>query len=116
MRTLSFNVEGQRLRKDADCDFNGLMAGTKNYLRLSFFFDYEWNDCTKHVIFFEGDDRWHVHLENNKCMVPDDIAAKEVIRLYLIGNKVDTDYLILTNPINIRQNRSIAVTGGENIE
>lgn len=106
MRTLRFNVEGQRLHKDADCDFDGLTAGTKNYLGLSFTFDYEWNSCTKYAAFSDGDEQRRITLENNKCVVPDDIAAKEVIRLYLVGIKDDADFLILTNAINIKQEKS----------
>lgn len=38
MRTLKFIVNAQQIHKDPSCDFDNLVAGTKNYLRAHFTF------------------------------------------------------------------------------
>lgn len=42
MRTLKFNVKGQILRADEKCNFENIVAGSKNYLVAEFNFDREW--------------------------------------------------------------------------
>lgn len=42
MRTLKFNVNGQILRADSKCDFENIVAGSKNYLIAEFNFNAEW--------------------------------------------------------------------------
>ena len=55
MRTLRFTVDGQTIRKNPDCDFSGLVAGSVGYLRANFKFSKEWFGCTKAASFwFDG--------------------------------------------------------------
>lgn len=38
MRTLKFIVEAQNIKEDPNCDFSGLVKGTKGYLYAEFIF------------------------------------------------------------------------------
>lgn len=54
MRLLKFNVKSQLITKDPDCDFSGLVAGTKNYLKAYFTFSSEWDNCILIASFWRG--------------------------------------------------------------
>lgn len=47
MRVLKFNVNGQILKADNKCDFDNIVAGSKNYLIAEFTFDDEWSKYKK---------------------------------------------------------------------
>ena len=42
MRELHFDVAGQLLRRNKQCDFENIVRGSDNYLCLVFHFDDEW--------------------------------------------------------------------------
>ena len=47
MRTLKFIVEDQIIRPDPNCDFSGLVPGTKGYLKAEFAFSKAWDEYVK---------------------------------------------------------------------
>lgn len=51
MRTLKFIITGQKITKDPDCDFTGIVAGTQGYLRAEFSVSEEWAGCRMAAIF-----------------------------------------------------------------
>ena len=104
MRDLIFDVTQQRLKRNDECDFSGIVAGSEGYLRVRFnFLDNSWDGCVKIVNFVapyvEG---MAVKLDDeNSCMIPPEITHHEEFALALVGAK--KDYKIPTNYIKIRQ-------------
>lgn len=97
MRELKFIVDQQLIRKDPDCSFSNIIAGTANYLQLSFSFDQDWEKCKKVIVFSDGAER----LEANTFTIPKKYLGKMRIQFYLVGQYGDTR--ITTNTIQIRQ-------------
>lgn len=86
MRTLRFVIDGLTIRKDPQCDFSGLVPGTKGYLRTTFAFDKDWYGCEKMVVFSRpGIGEIAVQLVNNSCMIPDEILARRNFKLKVVG-------------------------------
>lgn len=104
MRTLKFNVDGQTLRKDSDCDFSDLVAGTEGYLEASFKFSDEWNGCKKAVIFSNAlGIGYPVPIINNHCDIPKDALTDYYFKLHVVG--VKDDYKLVTNDVRVNQKR-----------
>lgn len=55
MRVLKFNVNGQILEKSKDCDFDHIVAGSKNYLKMYFSFSDELKSFRKIARFSDGE-------------------------------------------------------------
>lgn len=102
MRTLKFVVNGQTIKKQTDCDFSGLVAGSIGYLRAAFTFSSEWNDCRKAASFWLGDQE-HGRLldENDSCMIPEEALTGEMFKVSVTG--VKPDYKIKTTKTKVRQ-------------
>lgn len=47
MRELHFDVTGQLLKRNKQCDFENIVRGSDNYLCLVFHFDQEWKETKK---------------------------------------------------------------------
>lgn len=101
MRLLEFNVSSQCIHKDPNCDFNNLVAGTKNYLRAKFTFSDEWDGCTKAVSFWRGEKEHAVLLTGDTCDIPPEVLTGATFRVSVTGQH--DDYLLTTNKILVRQ-------------
>ena len=102
MRTLEFIVTGQRLKKSPDCDFSGIVAGSKGYLNAKFCFSPEWNGCTKAASFWKDGQEYAVKLdENNSCVIDDAALIGERFEVSVTG--AQPGYLIKTNKTKVRQ-------------
>ena len=103
-RILEFVVEKQRLMRKRDCDFSGLVAGSKGYLKAKFYFSKEWDGCTR-IANFETVERdpYPVKLgEDNICLIPHEVLGGDVFHVsVLAGNK--SGYRIGTNDMRIKQ-------------
>ena len=108
MRTLKFNIDGQTIERNPDCDFENLVPGSKGYLEVEFSFSSEWDNCVKVVEFIGANskDVKSVVLINRKVYVPDVIAARRVFGLRVIGEKRN-GYRITTDKIIVRQNGGV---------
>lgn len=42
MRELLFNISGQKLEKNENCNFDDIVMNSNNYLKLLFYFDASW--------------------------------------------------------------------------
>lgn len=89
MRTLKFIVDGQILKQDPTCNFEGLVPGTEDYIRAEFSFSQEWGSCRMRVASF-----WSVMgkeyppkvLENGKvCIIPAEALKKRTFKVQIIG-------------------------------
>ena len=103
MRTLNFIVEGLTIKKDPQCDFSGIVPGTKGYLRAEFKFNHEWVGCKKMVIFTKQNGRGQVPVKiiNNVCMIPDDVLVKRTFKIEVVG--VKPDLRLQTNSLEVNQ-------------
>lgn len=103
MRTLNFIVDKQLIRPDPNCDFSGIVSGTKGYLRAEFSFSKEWEDCRKVAVFKKTiNEECYAPLIGNACMVPDDVLSQKKFRVSVIGEK--DQYRITTNRTEVKQN------------
>lgn len=87
MRTLKFNVNHQHIQKDPACDFGGLVTGSKGYLRAEFTFSSDWALCAKAASFWVGDVEYARLLENNACMIPDEVLRETVFYVEVTGKR-----------------------------
>lgn len=100
MRTLKFNIKGQKLSKDPSSNFYGIIKGSKGYLSTSFSFDSEWNGLRK-VIYVEELQTYYP-LQNDIWAIPDELSEYNTItiRVYGVGSKQKE---LLTNSVTIYQ-------------
>lgn len=95
MRALKFIVNGQSLQKDPNCDFSGIIRGSKGYLVAEFSFDSSWKGCTIAASFWHFDKECAVLVQNNRCMIPDEALEGFSVGVTLRG--VKKRYSISTN-------------------
>lgn len=101
MRVLTFNVNAQRLTKDSHCDFSGLVAGSRNYLKASFSFSPEWDDCVLVASFWCHGKEHAVVIKDNMCDIPSEALTGVTFAVSVTGQR--GDYRITTNRVLIRQ-------------
>lgn len=104
MRTLEFNIEKQRLNKNRDCDFSGLVAGTVGYLQAKFFFsDDDWKRCSTRVArFWIGEQEYAERLDTSDCcVIPHEVLTGSKFEVSVVG--AAPGYRIETNKISVRQ-------------
>ena len=104
MRILEFNVVKQRLTKNTDCDFSGLVAGSVGYLYAKFHLsENEWGRCTDKVARFWIDEQEHAERldKDNGCVIPPEVLTGRRFEVSILG--VGPGYKIETNKTNVRQ-------------
>lgn len=101
MRILTFNVHGQKLEKDPTCDFDNIVAGSKNYLKAYFNLPEDWQNCVVAASFWRGKEENAMILENNMCEIPDEMIDYPTFRVSLTCKK--NQQLIPTNKVLVRQ-------------
>lgn len=101
MRSLMFKVNGQKIEKDPNCDFSGIVAGTKGYLKAKFTFTEEWNDCILVARFWKGSEEHAARIVKDECDIPPEALTGKAFKVSVIGKR--GGYLIKTNRILIEQ-------------
>lgn len=102
MRILRFVADGQRLKKRADCDFSGLVAGSEGYLMANFTFSDEWSGCKKAASFWVGDQEYAELLDDNdSCRIPTAALVGDLFEVSVIG--VKPNYKIGSTRTKVRQ-------------
>jgi hypothetical protein len=104
MRTLKFIVDGMAIKQDPDCDFSGLIPGSKGFVKASFTFSQEWNNATKVAAFFSLLGREYepqLLTPTNYCIIPTDALEKKNFKIQMVGKK--DDYVIRTNKVLVTQ-------------
>lgn len=104
MRVLKFIVDKQIILPDPDCDFTGLVPGSKGYLRAEFRFSSDWANTVRVAQFTNNtgectpkkleDGRW--------CMVPDDAAEFRSFSISILGKS--QNLYLTTNSTTVVQN------------
>lgn len=101
MRVLKFNVIGQILKADNKCDFDNIVAGSKNYLIADFTFDDEWSKYKKVAVFVNGKNEYPVLIEENKCIIDNNALTSGWFYVYVVGQLKNER--INTNQVGVRQ-------------
>ena len=104
MRTLKFIVDKQLITKDPNCDFEGLVPGTEQYLQAEFSFSPEWNDCAKVASFYSvmGKEYTPQILKDGKtCIIPAEALKKRKFSIRIFGKGAHS---IVTNKVTVDQN------------
>lgn len=103
MRTLKFNIDGQVLKLDPECDLSGLVPGTEGYLQAEFNFSNDWAGTTKTVQFFRGYGGYaKAGLKDGKsCMIPASAAKGRKFDIRVVGEKRGST--LITNRVTIVQ-------------
>lgn len=103
MRELKFIVDGQRLTKSKECDFEHIVRGTNNYLRLMFWFDGQWNGTTKAIEVSNISGTKIIEpLVNGSFVLPSQVTGDSIIKVKVYGMK-KTGEQIASNEILIKQ-------------
>ena len=102
-RTLVFDVDGQRLRRNRECDFSCIAAGTVGYLRAKFNFPFSgWHGCTKAASFWADGKEYAVLLDkDDSCIIPSEALKGDKFYVSVMGAK--TGYKIETIKVKVRQ-------------
>ena len=104
MRTLKFIVNGQTIKQDPACNFDGLYPGSEGYLRAEFAFDKEWGNTVKVVGFFSnmGKEYEPRLLKDGKtCIIPTEALKNRIFKIQVMGKQGDRK--IVTNKVVINQ-------------
>lgn len=105
MRTLKFIVNAQSIIQNPECDFTGLVPGTKGYLEAEFSFSDEWSGTAKVVEFSSNLGREYapqVLMNNKVCVIPYEALKNRIFKIRVIGKK--GDFEISTNKLAVCQN------------
>ena len=101
MRSLMFKVNAQKIVRDPECDFTGIVAGTKGYLKAKFIFTEEWNGCILVASFWKGSEEHAVRIVNNECDIPPEALTGATFKVSVTGKR--RDFLIKTNRVLVVQ-------------
>ena len=87
MRTLEFEVKGQKMIKKADCDFTNIVAGSNGYLRAKFYFEPDdWLDCKKVAGFWSGGKEYAAILDGeDSCVIPKEALTRHYFLVQVTG-------------------------------
>ena len=103
MRTLEFEVRGQKLERKKSCRWENIVAGSVNYLKVKFYFyGNEWTGYGKAVSFFADGKEVGVLLDNNdSCVIPAVVLIGAEFSLSVSGIKGNN--IIKTNRVTVEQ-------------
>lgn len=104
MRILRFIVEDQILEKDPECNFEGLVPGSKKYIKVKISFSPEWDGFVKVVSFRSmlGTEYPPQVLQDGiSCIIPVEALSRRAFKMQVLGKKGDVS--ITTNKITIEQ-------------
>lgn len=104
MRTLKYNIVGQKIERNIECSFDNIVRGTNNYINLLFTFDTDWNNTIKVISMknSEGQETNRV-VENNQISLPLHVTDGSMFSFELYGKHIDGT-IIRTNTEFVWQN------------
>lgn len=88
MRVLRFIVDGQVIKPDPSCDFNGLFPGKNDNIQAEFIFSSEWDNRVKVIGFWPmmgGEYPPQILDEYDTCMIPVEALARPAFRIQVLG-------------------------------
>lgn len=102
MRVLEFDVNGQKIEKNKNSDFSGIVKGSKGYLKARFNLSREWNGCKIAASFYKLGQEYPVIVNKRVCEIPDEALTWNVFSVRLLGIRKD-GYRIQTNKLEVKQ-------------
>lgn len=110
MRTLRFIVDGLIMKKDPDCDFDGLIPGTEGYLKAEFIFSPEWDKCNKVAAFYscsvidgvKKECEPQILKDGKTCIIPSDALRNRKFKVKIFGK--GENLKLVTTEVGITQN------------
>lgn len=103
MRDLKYIVTGQKIEQKQDCDFEHIVRGTNNYLRLMFWFDTAWYGTTKAIEVSNISGTKIIEpLSGNTFAVPGIVTGDSIMKVKVYGMK-KTGEQIASNEMLIKQ-------------
>lgn len=104
MRTLEFIADGQKLVKKDSCNFDGIVSGTKGYLKAKFDVSSDWKGCGIVAIFSSlKAGEMGVIVDSGECIIPAEVLTGSEWSIRLVGIK--EEYRITTNKCIVEQER-----------
>lgn len=103
-RTLAFRVEEQQLIKDPSCSFEGIVSGTRGYLRARFSFDGAWKNCACVAVFKKLLDEHPIPLRNGECEIPAEVLDWDKFSVRVVG-RAKSGLQLTTNEVDVYQLR-----------
>lgn len=94
MRVLEFIAGGQTLKRDPQCDFSGIAAGSRGHLVARFRFTKDWASFKKVAVFVHAGREYPVGLKDNMCEIPAEALGGSYVQVYIVGQR--GDYRITT--------------------
>ena len=102
MRILRFCVSGQKLSRNPESDFSGIIRGSKGFLECSFNLSKEWSGCKIAASFWHYDKEIDaVPVINGNCTIPDSVTDYREFEVSLVG--IRDSYRITTNRVKVEQ-------------
>lgn len=101
-RILKFIVNGQNLNKDQNCNFDGIVSGTRDYLQCTFSFDSSWKDMNKVAVFKYLDFVFPTKVISDRCFIPKEALVWRNFHVYVVGQDIKGKR-VLTNEIIVNQ-------------
>lgn len=101
MRVLKFIARGQSLQKDPNCDFSGIIRGSKGYLIAEFSFDSSWRGCMIAASFWHLGEEYAAIVKDNRCLIPNEALEGFSVGVSVTGKR--KGYLIKTNKVKFEQ-------------
>ena len=104
MRVLEFVVDKQIIKRNKDCDFSNIVAGTSGYLKAKFIFSKDdWNVDIKIASFWVDGAEYAVRLDSfDSCYMPQEALLGDKFYISVLGSN-GKDYLITTNRFKVTQ-------------
>ena len=104
LRRLIFNVSGQKIETNSNCNIDNIVAGSEGYLMAKFmFYGNSWKSLKKAARFVGEDGVEHAALldTNDTCVVPAEVLDGAYFKVGAMG---DTDeQQIVTDWVTIKQ-------------
>lgn len=95
MRDLKYIVTGQKIEQKQDCDFEHIVRGTNNHLRLMFWFDSVWNGTTKAIEVSNISGTKIIEpLVNGSFVLPSQVTGDSVMKVKVYGMKKKGDQIV----------------------
>lgn len=89
MRILDFIVSKQKLKRDPQCDFAGIAAGSRGYLYARFRFSDDWAGCRKVAVFSCNGEEYPVAIIRGMCMIPSEALVGNAVFVRVVGQRDD---------------------------
>lgn len=104
MRTLKFIVDGQTIKKDPNCNFDGLVPGSEGYLQAEFSFSRDWDGAVKVAGFYTRMGKEcppQILTDGMRCTIPPEATKNRVFKVKMLGKT--KNYTIETNRVEVTQ-------------